>query len=213
MDLRVLSDETAPPVALKEGLEEEASPGATSGALTVLLSGLGLLTDTYDLQVFNLARGFIALEHPMSDADEAAITASAIAGALVGMLGFGLLADALGRRGVFIATALLTTLGALGSACVSGEAAVVRALGGMGIYAQLALCRFVMGVGIGGEYPLSAANTAEHATARGGRQLAITFSMMGWGGLLAPAAFAAMRAAGVTPAHTWRLGFALGAAL
>jgi hypothetical protein len=31
-------------------------------------------------QVINLARGLIALEHPMSDTDEAAITASAIAG-------------------------------------------------------------------------------------------------------------------------------------
>ena len=62
------------------------------------------------------------------------------------MLGFGLMADALGRRGVFIATALLTTVGALGSACVSASPAVVRACGGLGIYAQLALCRFVMGV-------------------------------------------------------------------
>jgi hypothetical protein len=68
-------------------------------------------------------------------------------------------------------------------------------------------------VGIGGEYPLSAANTAEHATSRGGRQLAITFSMMGWGGLLAPAAFALMLGARVPPARAWRLGFGLGAAL
>jgi hypothetical protein len=59
----------------------DAAPGALSGAITILLSGLGLLTDTYDLQVINLARAFIAYDHPMTPRDEALITTSAIAGA------------------------------------------------------------------------------------------------------------------------------------
>jgi len=66
---------------------------------------------------------------------------------------------------------------------------------------------------VAGRYPLSAANTAEHSAAAGGRQLAITFSMMGWGGLLAPVVFIVLKLAGASAQATWRLGFAVGGGL
>lgn len=72
--------------------------------------------------MINLARAFIAVDHPMRAEDEVYITASAVVGAIVGMLVFGALADALGRRAIFITTALLTTLGAFGSALVRAAA-------------------------------------------------------------------------------------------
>jgi hypothetical protein len=47
---------------------EQAGPGEPSGALTVLLSGLGLLTDTYDLQV---TRGRVRMRRSSRDAKRA----------------------------------------------------------------------------------------------------------------------------------------------
>lgn len=170
--------------------------------MAVVLSGLGLMTDVYDLQVINLARPLIAIQHEMSASDEAMITSAAIVGATVGMLLFGALADRLGRRTMFLLTALLTSLGAIASACALGR--------GAGIYTELAAWRFVMGVGIGGEYPLSAANSAEHGASRGGRQIALTYSMMGWGGLLAPCVFLLLQLLQLPPAFVWRFGFAFG---
>ncbi|KAG8461618.1 hypothetical protein KFE25_001222 [Diacronema lutheri] len=206
----------APDGARGKGRDDGARAGAaraerasaSRGRMAVVLSGLGLMTDVYDLQVINLARPLIALEHRMSAYHESLITSAAIVGAIVGMVAFGALADRLGRRAMFLLTALLTTLGAVASACARAS--------GPAIYAELAAWRFVMGVGIGGEYPLSAANSAEHGGARGargGRQVALTYSMMGWGGLLAPLVFLALQLLDLPPAAVWRLGFAVGGAM
>ena len=76
-------------------------------------------------------------------------------GAIVGQLLFGALADLMGRRIIFIVTCSLVILGALLSAFA------VDSTSSFGIFSQLALWRFVLGVGVGGEYPLSAAITSE----------------------------------------------------
>lgn len=58
-------------------------------------------------------------------------------------------------------------------------------LGGFGIYSQLAFWRFILGVGIGGEYPLSASITSESSSkADVMKNLAMVFSMQGWGTIL-----------------------------
>jgi len=189
-----------------EGEDEEVGSNACRNRMAIFLSGLGLLTDIYDLQVINLARPLIALSHTMSDSDEALITSAAIVGAIVGMLLFGALADKIGRRAMFLLTALLTSLGAIGSACAMAS----EDGSGLSIYVQLALWRFVMGVGIGGEYPLSAANSAEHGASKGGRQIALTYSMMGWGGLMAPTVFVILQSAQLPAPLVWRVGFAFG---
>ena len=57
--------------------------------------------------------------------------------------------------------------------------------GDFGIYSQLAFWRFILGIGIGGEYPLSASITSESsAKADVTRNLAMVFSMQGWGTIL-----------------------------
>jgi MFS family permease len=78
----------------------------------------------------------------------------ALAGAIVGQLGFGAIADLIGRRSVFIMTCTIVITGSILSATVVDSAS-------FGLYAQLSLWRFLLGVGVGGEYPLSAAVTAE----------------------------------------------------
>ena len=45
------------------------------------------------------------------------LTSAALLGSVVGQLAFGAAADVLGRRGIFIATAIITALASLGAAC------------------------------------------------------------------------------------------------
>merc|ERR1719162_542788 len=75
-------------------------------------------------------------------------------GVFLGQLCFGAIADIAGRRLVSISTATLTILGAGLSASVVGGTS-------LSISMQLAICRFILGLGIGGEYPISAAISSE----------------------------------------------------
>lgn len=91
---------------------------------------------------------------------------------------FGVLGDSLGRKPAFVMTCLLCIMGCLGSACVVDTAE-------FGVYTQLAAWRFVLGLGVGGEYPLSATITSESsARSSRGRDLALLFSMQGFGRLI-----------------------------
>ena len=65
------------------------------------------------------------------------------------------------------------------------SAAAQDSPGSFGIYSQISLWRFILGVGVGGEYPLSAAVTSESsAQSEETRNLALVFSMQGVGTLL-----------------------------
>jgi len=84
----------------------------------------------------------------------------------------------MGRKPAFIITCLLCIMGCIGSACVVDSPEY-------GVYTQLAAWRFVLGLGVGGEYPLSATITSESTSkANRGRNLALIFSMQGFGRLL-----------------------------
>jgi MFS family permease len=83
-----------------------------------------------------------------------AVKAATSAGAVVGQLGFGWLADVIGRRkmyGVELAIIILATLAQ--SLAAPGQAVTMTGL--------LLFWRVVMGIGIGGDYPLSAVITSE----------------------------------------------------
>jgi MFS family permease len=77
-------------------------------------------------------------------------------GSVVGMLTMGYLGDKIGIQPALIITNLLTVAGALASTlCSWGSSQTVWVV----IYAS----RFILGTGVGGAYPLSAANAAEAA--------------------------------------------------
>jgi PHS family inorganic phosphate transporter-like MFS transporter len=126
----------------------------------VLITGAGFLADAYDLFVINVAVDMMGKNdyyQPLSKNMKATVKTTALAGAVVGQLLFGTIADLIGRRKVFIITCSLVISGALLSATAQNSET-------FGIYSQLALWRFVLGVGVGGEYPLSAAITSESAS-------------------------------------------------
>ena len=168
------------------------------------------MADAYDFAVINLVRSDLTrLYPPHGSWQRSMITASSIFGAMVGQLVLGFLADNLGRRRLLLVSGGLTIAGALGSACAFdfGDDHV-------GIWALLIFWRFVMGFGIGGEYPLSAAHTAEHSRAENsGRRLAWVFVLFGVGPLMASIVVYTCQVSGASGEFTWRCAFGFGAAL
>eukprot|EP00286_Rhodomonas_abbreviata_P001476 CAMPEP_0181288890 /NCGR_PEP_ID=MMETSP1101-20121128/586_1 /TAXON_ID=46948 /ORGANISM="Rhodomonas abbreviata, Strain Caron Lab Isolate" /LENGTH=184 /DNA_ID=CAMNT_0023393067 /DNA_START=45 /DNA_END=596 /DNA_ORIENTATION=+ len=110
----------------------------------VLLAGGGFLADAYDFFVINIAVDIMAqaqlqsqqsqsghgdlYSQPLTTHTTAAIKSAALAGAVLGQLLFGAAADKIGRKRVFLATALLVGLGALGSACVANKGLAIDEL-------------------------------------------------------------------------------------
>ena len=72
-------------------------------------------------------------------------------------IAFGVAADQVGRRVLFLVTSFVVASAALGSALI-----FEADWSPLSIYGQLIAWRFVLGIGVGGEYPLSAAHTAEN---------------------------------------------------
>ena len=131
-----------------------------SGFGRILISGAGFLADAYDLFVINVVVDMMSqvdYKQPLTNELKSNVKTTALIGAVVGQIGFGATADLIGRRKVFIMTCSLVIIGALLSATVQDTET-------FGIYSQLALWRFVLGVGVGGEYPLSAAITSESSS-------------------------------------------------
>lgn len=115
-----------------------------------LTAGTGLLADGYDLTVINLVIAMLGNLYPreLGAVQQGLIVSATLVGVIVGQVTFGILADVMGRRAASLASATLTLAGAGMSACISGT---------VGLAFELAACRFILGLGIGGEYPVSAA--------------------------------------------------------
>jgi hypothetical protein len=160
--MRVVSDKQGDYLPCEEGGDnaeptENKTDYRNVSILWVLMSGAGFLADAYDLFVINIAVDIMARcshEQPLTIAMISTVKSMAVAGAIVGQIAFGSLADIIDRRRIFIITCYLVMVGSV----LSGLAVDSRTFG---IYSQIATWRFVLGVGIGGEYPLSAAITAE----------------------------------------------------
>lgn len=121
----------------------------------------------------------VSYKQPMTAGIKALIKSIALIGAVVGQIAFGIAADIVGRKKVFVATCALVILGSFMSAVVQNTS------GPFGIYSQIVFWRFWLGVGVGGEYPLSASVASENSSDEDKiRNLTIVFSMQGLGTIL-----------------------------
>ncbi|EER13486.1 inorganic phosphate transporter, putative [Perkinsus marinus ATCC 50983] len=178
----------------------------------ILKLGSGFFADAYDLFVIDIVLAILQElqnEDPegigLTQETKGLIAAATSAGAVLGMIFFGVLGDYAGRRVSIICTGSLVVLGSIASACVQRSEVFSLAY-------QLCICRLVLGFGIGGEYPLSAAMASERASSEvRGRVVAGVFSMQGLGMIAASILPLIFLYAGASLPLTWR--FLLGIAV
>ncbi|KAF4979738.1 hypothetical protein FZEAL_4095 [Fusarium zealandicum] len=160
----------------------------------VLVAGVGFFLDSYDIFAINLVTALLGVvfwgdSNPrngfggnggyLPDPVNQAFKASTSAGIVVGMVVFGWLADAFGRRRMYGVELGIIILATLCCALISSSPA-------MGSTGLLIFWRIIMGIGIGGDYPLSSVITSEFSPTRWrGAMVAAVFSMQGLGQLVA----------------------------
>ena len=125
-----------------------------------------------------------------------------LAGAVLGALVFGRMADRLGRKKLFLITLVVYTIATLATAFSPN-------------FWFFAVCRFFTGLGIGGEYAAinSAIDELIPARVRGRVNLAINGSFWIGAALGAGLSLVLLDPAVLGPVWGWRAGFALGAVL
>jgi MFS family permease len=172
--------------------------------LVIVALGITWVLDGLEVTLAGAVSGALK-ESPalrMTDADVGLSASAYLAGAVLGALFFGWLADRFGRKRLFFVTLGVYIVGTAATAFAND-------------FAILALCRFVTGAGIGGEY--SAINSAIQelipARYRGRTDLAVNGSF--WlGAALGAVGSSVLLAPGLLPADTgWRVAFGLGAVL
>ena len=127
----------------------------------VAVAGAGFFADSYDFFSINFAMQLIGItfwQHHGGTVPsnlQSAIRSATSGGALVGMIGFGWLADVLGRKRIYGVELIILIFATLGQSLSSPSPVVTMA--GLLIFG-----RVVMGLGLGGDYPMSAVITAEY---------------------------------------------------
>lgn len=135
----------------------------TAHIRAVVVAGTGFFTDAYDLFSANFITSLIGLSfyntHVIPTQADTAIKLSTTAGAVIGQVLFGWLADKLGRKRMYGLELIIILIGTFGQA-ISGAGH------GLSILGPLIFWRIVMGIGVGGDYPLSSVISSEFATVK-----------------------------------------------
>ncbi len=168
----------------------------------VFTTGMGVFTDGYDLAsigvVLPLVLASFGVAH-IGSLDAALLAGSALLGAAVGALIFGMLGQQ-GRKKFYGLDVAIMAI-----------AAVAQIFAPNLIW--LIAIRFILGIGVGADYVLSPTIMAEHANrADRGRSLGFGFSVTWWlGGAVAGVLLLVLHACGVAPDLIWRIVLAAGA--
>lgn len=129
----------------------------------VVVAGIGFFTDAYDIFAINLVTSMLgvvfwhgAKTNPgkIPSSSDTAIKVATSGGTVIGQLGFGWLADVVGRKRMYGLELIIIIFATLAQALSSASPAI-------SIVGLLIFWRVLMGVGIGGDYPLSAIITSE----------------------------------------------------
>ncbi|KAI9286287.1 major facilitator superfamily domain-containing protein [Umbelopsis sp. AD052] len=152
---------------------------------TLLTSGAGFFTDSYDVFIINLVTPMLGYVYYSSSNNkmpaniEGVLKGMSSVGTMFGQLFFGFCGDIFGRK-IYGFELLIIILGTINCAT---SASAVR---GVSVIGFLAFWRLILGIGIGGDYPMSATITSEWSSAgRRGMMMALIFSMQGIGNLAA----------------------------
>jgi PHS family inorganic phosphate transporter-like MFS transporter len=160
-----------------------------------LICGVGFMLDSYDLFIVNLASpiwaylffgtGQLATTTKTSAPTipflvRGSVNAAANIGNVIGQIMFGFLGDAFGRKFVYGKELIIAIVGIVMiiSLPINGVKGLTKGVEKMW---WLFGFRLLLGIGIGGDYPMSAAIVAERSTlGNRGRMLGWIFSNQGW---------------------------------
>lgn len=147
----------------------------------IMVAGVGFLTDSYDLFAIGLATTMISFVYwptsSMPSSTSTLIKVSTSVGTIIGQVGFGVLADVVGRKRIY-GTELIVMITFTIMQCMLGSSA------GINFVAVFTFCRILMGIGIGGDYPLSSIITSEFSTTKWrGAIMGAVFANQAWGQL------------------------------
>ncbi|KAJ3486738.1 hypothetical protein NLI96_g4034 [Meripilus lineatus] len=148
------------------------------------IAGVGFFLDAYDLFIINPVSTMLQFRlyggHSLPSGLEGFIKAAANIGSVIGQFTFGYLADYLGRKAVYGKELMLIIVATI--LCISdptGDISPNAALIWLGVF------RILLGIGVGGDYPMSAAVATDRARLRKrGVMLAYIFANQGWGSLV-----------------------------
>jgi PHS family inorganic phosphate transporter-like MFS transporter len=126
----------------------------------VAVAGAGFFADSYDLFAINFAIQLLGISFWQNSGGsipvnlQTAIKASTSAGAIIGQVIFGWMADRIGRKKMYGVELIILIIATLGQSLSSPSS-------GLTISGLLIFGRVMMGLGIGGDYPMSAVITSE----------------------------------------------------
>lgn len=148
----------------------------------ILIAGVGFMTDSYDIFAINLGITMLTNVYwggKMPDSTTTLLKVSTSVGTVIGQLGFGMMADFVGRKKIY-GLELIVMICATIIQCVIGSSPAIS------FPAIFAFLRIIMGIGIGGDYPLSSIISSEFSTTKWrGAIMAAVFSNQGLGQILA----------------------------
>lgn len=151
-------------------------------AKMILIAGVGFMTDSYDIFAINLGTSMLAhvfWAGTIPDSTTTLIKVSTSVGTVIGQLGFGFMADIVGRKKIY-GLELIVIIVATILQCSLGQSPAVN------FAAIFSTLRILMGIGIGGDYPLSSIISSEFSTTKWrGAIMAAVFSNQGLGQLFA----------------------------
>lgn len=153
----------------------------------ILVAGIGFFTDAYDIFAIGLVTTMLgvvywqdaslpsSLRGVIPQSSDTAIKVATSGGTVLGQVGFGWLADVVGRKKMYGLELILIIFATTAQALTSDSPS-------MSIVGTVIFWRVLMGIGIGGDYPLSSIITSEFATTKWrGAMMGSVFAMQGIG--------------------------------
>ncbi|PEY34059.1 MFS transporter [Bacillus cereus] len=158
------------------------------------IAGLGWLFDAMDVGMLSFVIVALQKEWGLSSQEMGWIGSINSIGMAVGALVFGVLADKMGRKSVFIITLLLFSIG-------SGLTALTTTL------TMFLILRFLIGMGLGGELPVASTLVSESVEAHERGRIVVLLESFWAGGWL----IAALISYFVIPNYGWQIAMVLSA--
>ncbi|KAG9615684.1 putative inorganic phosphate transporter PHO84, partial [Aureobasidium melanogenum] len=150
----------------------------------IIVAGIGFFTDAYDIFAIGLVTNMLgvvywqdAKKNPgkIPQSSDTAIKVATSGGTVIGQVGFGYLADVVGRKKMYGLELMIIIFATIAQALSSHSPAI-------SVVGLIIFWRVLMGIGIGGDYPLSSIITSEFATTKWrGAMMGSVFAMQGIG--------------------------------